>query len=147
MAAAAFVVAAVTGAGPAFATDVSYSLRSPNFGGTNSAPLQYEQLQNTQKATTRAAQAQAARAAISAAAGGGSTTNTQAQAFADAIVAQLNAMVSRQIALKIAGSVPGDAGTITANGVSLTYINVDGQLSVTITTPNGVSTISLPTGN
>jgi len=126
---------------------MTYTLRSPNFGGTDGSALQYERLQNTQKSTTRAAQAAAARAAISAAAGGGSTTNTQAQAFADAIVAQLNAMVSRQIALKIAGSVPGDAGTITANGVTLTYVNVDGQLSVTITTPNGVSTISLPTGN
>ena len=144
MAAAAFVVAAVTGAGPAFATDLTYTMHSPDFGGNNASALQMEQLQNTQKAQTRSSRTAALNAAIAAST---SSVDTQAQAFANSIMSQLNSLVSRQIAVKIAGSAPGDAGTITASGVVLTYVNVDGQLSLTITTPNGVSTISLPTGN
>ena len=147
---AAFAVAlgACVLAGPASATDMIYSIQSPSFGGNNSAALQMEQLQNSTIAATRNAQKAAAAAAAAAAVAASPSTavNTQAQNFANTLMAQLNSIISAKIASQIANSQNGAAGTIVDNGVTLVYTNSDGQLNVTIQTPNGVSTITLPTG-
>jgi len=129
-------------AGTASATDLFVVLRSPSFGGTNAAPFQYEQFEKTlrdQRAT--------AKAAASAAASGATAAADQNQQFANAIISQLNSLVAREIALKIADSKPGDAGTIQSGDVSITFINADGQLNVVITTPSGSTTLSVPTGD
>jgi hypothetical protein len=55
--------------------------------------------------------------------------------------------VARDVALKIANSQNGDAGTIQSGSVSVTYVNADGQLNISINTPSGSTTLSLPTGD
>ncbi len=127
-------------AGTASATDMFVTLRSPSFGGTNVTPYQYEQAVKTLRAD-RAAAAKAAATAST------TTTKDENQVFADAIVSQLNSLVARDIALKIADSKPGDAGTIQSGSVSITFINADGQLNIVITTPTGVTNLSLPTAD
>ena len=82
-----------------------------------------------------------------AASAAGTAATDPNQQFADAIVSQLNSLVAREIALKIANSQPGDAGTIQSGSVSITFINSDGQLNVVITTPTGSTNLSVPTGN
>lgn len=126
--------------GTASATDLFVVLRSPSFGGTNAAPLQYEQFDKTLR-DQRAATAKAAASAS------GATATDQNQQFANAIISQLNSLVARDIALKIANSKPGDAGTIQSGDVSITFINADGQLNVVITTPSGSTNLSVPTGD
>ncbi len=69
------------------------------------------------------------------------------QQFANAIISQLNSLVARDVALKIANSQNGDAGTIQSGSVSVTYVNADGQLNISINTPSGSTTLSLPTGD
>jgi curli production assembly/transport component CsgF len=128
-------------AGTASATDQFLVLRSPSFGGTNAAPFQYEQFDKTLRD-----QRAAAKAAASASASG-ATAADQNQQFANAIISQLNSLVARDIALKIANSKPGDAGTIQSGDVSITFINSDGQLNVVITTPSGSTNLSVPTGD
>jgi hypothetical protein len=126
--------------GTASATDQFLVLRSPSFGGTNAAPFQYEQFDKT----LRDQRAAAAKAAASVS---GATATDQNQQFANAIISQLNSLVARDIALKIANSKPGDAGTIQSGDVSITFINADGQLNVVITTPSGSTNLSVPTGD
>ena len=84
------------------------------------------------------------RAAVTASA---ATTTDPNQQFATAIISQLNSLVARNIALRIADSNPGDAGTIVSGNVSITFINSDGQLNVVITTPTGSTNLSVPTGD
>ena len=129
-------------AGTASATDQLLLLRSPSFGGTNVTPFQYEQFAKTLR-DNRAAAAKAAAAASAS----GATAADQNQQFADAIISQLNSLVARDIALKIANSHPGDAGTIQSGSVTITFINSDGQLNVVITTPSGSTNLSVPTGD
>jgi hypothetical protein len=129
--------------GTASATDLFVVLRSPSFGGTATAPFQYEQFQKTlrdQRATDAKAAAAAAKTAL------GTTAADQNQQFANAIISQLNSLVARDIALKIANSKAGDAGTIQSGDVSITFINADGQLNIVITTPTGSTNLSVPTG-
>jgi type VIII secretion system (T8SS) CsgF protein len=127
--------------GVASATDQFTVLRSPSFGGTNAAPFQYEQFDKTLRADRAAAAAKAA------ASGSATAATDPNQQFADAIISQLNSLVAREIALKIANSQPGDAGTIQSGSVSITFINSDGQLNVVITTPSGSTNLSVPTGD
>jgi hypothetical protein len=120
------------------ATDLLYVLQSPAFGGTNPAALQaaeYDKSLAAQRAASIAAAAAAATAA------------NPNQQFANAIVSQLNSLVARDVALKIAGSSNGDAGTIQSGGDSVTYVNSDGQLNIVINTPTGSTTVNLPSGN
>ena len=51
------------------------------------------------------------------------------------------------IADKIVNSQNGDAGTIKSGNVAITYVNSDGQLSVTISSPTGSTTLVIPTGD
>jgi len=119
---------------PALATDLLYSLQSPSFGGTNSAPLTNAQYAASLKAQ-QAANAAAAKAASS------SSTNSE---FVSAITSQLTGLVAESIAQKIANSTNGQAGTIQSGGVSITYVNSDGELNVTITTPKGSTNLQIP---
>ncbi len=123
------------------ATDLSYVLLSPRFGGTDPAALdaaEYDKSLQQQRAANAAAAASAAQAAAS---------NTPTQQFATAIVSQLNSLVARDVALQIANSQPGDAGTIQSGNISVTYVNADGQLNIVINTPTGSTTLALPTGD
>ena len=131
-------------AGTASATDQFVVLRSPSFGGTNATPFQYEQFEKTLR-DQRDATAKAAASAS--AAGSAAAAADQNQQFANAIISQLNSLVARDIALKIANSKAGDAGTIQSGSVSITFINADGQLNVVITTPTGSTNLSVPTGD
>jgi hypothetical protein len=134
---------------PAGATDLSYTLMSPNFGGTNGVALQMAGQAKGLQAAQAQAQAQAAAAAEAAAtasstAAAGGTANL---AFLNSIVSQLTGIVAYKIATEVANSTPGQAGTINANGSTITYINQDGQLAITVTSPAGSTTLSVPTGN
>jgi hypothetical protein len=111
---------------------------SPNFGGSNSIAFQMAQFQASLKAQRAAAQAAAAKAAI--------PVDPNAQ-FVTAIVSQLNGLVAQTIAQKIANSQSGQAGTIQSGGTTITYVNSDGQLNVTIVTPTGSTTLNIPSGN
>ncbi len=133
-----FIVALVADAPPAFATDQHYVLQSPNLGGTNGAALQMAQLVQSLRASDAAAAAAAAK--------GGQTTDPN-QAFVNAIVSQLNGIVAQSIAQKIANSTNGQAGTIQSGNVTITYANSDGELSVTITSPSGSTTLMVPSGS
>jgi hypothetical protein len=142
-----FVVAAlpvyfIALAGAAQATDLLYTLQSPSFGGTNSAPFTSAQFEQSLRAQRVANQAAAAAAAAKA----GTTVDPNA-AFVSAITSQLTGLVAQSIAQKIANSQNGQSGTIQSGGVVITYINSDGQLSVTITSPAGSTTLSIPVAN
>lgn len=126
---------------PARATDQMYVLQSPNFGGSNPASLQAaEYVQSLQ-------QQQAQQRAAAAAALANAATNTTTQQFANSLISQLESLVARNVALEIAGSAPGAGGTIQAGGVSITYVNQDGTLNVSITSPTGTTTFSMPSGS
>lgn len=123
---------------PAFATDQHYILQSPNLGGTNGAALQMAQLVQSLRASNAAAIATAAKAA---------QPSDPNSAFVNAIVSQLNGIVAQSIAQKIANSTNGQAGTIQSGNVTITYTNSDGELSVTISSPTGVTTLMVPSGS
>lgn len=125
-------------AAPALATDLLYAPMSPNFGGNNPVALQMAQYANTLKAQ----RAQAAASAAAAAA----PVDPNAQ-FVDAIISQLNGLVAQSIAQKIANSTAGQAGTISSGNVTITYVNSDGQLNVTIATPTGSTVLNVPSGS
>jgi hypothetical protein len=125
---------------PSVATDMMYTLMSPSFGGNNPAAVQAAQYEKSLR-DQRAASAAAAAAAQAAAA------PTATQQFANAIISQLDSLVARDVALKISNSKDGDAGTIQSGNVSVTYVNADGQLNITINTPSGATNLSLPTGD
>jgi len=130
------VMAAAT-ATPAAATDLHYVLMSPNFGGTNPVAFQMAQYNKALQAARAAAEAAAARTA---------TPPDPNQAFVNAIISQLNGIVAQTIAQRIANAGAGQAGTIQSGAVTITYMNSDGQLSVTITTPTGSTTLTIPAG-
>ena len=126
------LLATAQGAG---ATDLNYTLQSPSFGGANGVALQMAQF--NQSLVTQQAQAKAAAAKASVA-------PDPNAGFVNAIISQLNGIVAQTIAQKIANSTNGQAGTIQSGSVTITYINSDGQLSVTITTPTGTTTLTIP---
>jgi hypothetical protein len=127
------------------ATDLGYRLMSPSFGGTDAQPYTYAQYEYSQKLAAAAAAKQAAAAAASAASA--STAASPSQQFANSIVSQLQSLVARNVALQIANAQPGQAGTIQSNGSTITFVNSDGQLNVTITTPAGTTDFSVPSIN
>lgn len=135
-----FLLLAGLVAGPpaAGATDLLYSLQSPNFGGDNAAALNAAQM-------TAGLQAQHA-AALAAAAKPPVVVDPNA-AFVSAITSQLNGLVAQSVAQKIANSQPGQAGTIQSGSVTITYMNSDGQLNVTITSPTGSTNLQIPVGS
>jgi hypothetical protein len=125
---------------PAAATDLLYILRSPSFGGDNTGALTGAQIGQNLKTQHEAALAAAARAA---------STPTAADpnaAFVSAITSQLTGLVAQSVAQKIANSQSGQAGTIQSGNVVITYVNSDGQLNVTITSPTGSTVLQIPTG-
>ncbi|WP_082554781.1 MULTISPECIES: curli assembly protein CsgF [unclassified Caulobacter] len=122
---------------PALATDLRYAPMSPNFGGFNPVAFQMAQYKKSLEAAEAAAEAAAARSA---------TPSDPNQAFINAIVSQLNGIVAQTIAQKIANAQPGQAGTVQSGSVTITYVNSDGQLSVTITSPTGTTTLVIPSG-
>lgn len=122
---------------PGLATDLRYAPMSPNFGGFNPVGFQMAQYEKSLKAAKEAAEAAAQRAG---------TPNDPNQAFVNAIISQLNGIVAQTIASKIANAQNGQAGTIQSGSVTITYINSDGQLSVTITSPTGTTTLVIPAG-
>ncbi len=122
---------------PGLSTDLRYAPMSPNFGGFNPVAFQMAQYEKSLKAAQAAADAAAARAAI---------PGDPNQAFVNAIVSQLNGIVAQTIAQRIANAQNGQAGTIQSGSVTITYINSDGQLSVTITSPTGTTTLVIPAG-
>ncbi len=127
---------------PVGATDLHYTLLSPSFGGTDTVPYQMEQAQDAliagKKAATAAAAAAAAQSVVAA--------NPYAPLI-NAITSQLTALVAYNIASEIANAKPGAAGTIQSGNVSITYVNSDGEISVTITSPTGSTTLVIPSGS
>jgi hypothetical protein len=120
---------------PGLATDLRYAPMSPNFGGFNPIAFQMAQYKKSLEAAQDAAEAAAARPPAD-----------PNQAFVNAIVSQLNGIVAQTIAQRIANAQPGQAGTIQSGSVTITYVNSDGQLSVTITSPTGTTTLVIPSG-
>lgn len=120
---------------PGLATDLRYAPMSPNFGGFSPVAFQMAQYKKSLEAAQDAAEAAAARPPAD-----------PNQAFVNAIVSQLNGIVAQTIAQRIANAQPGQAGTIQSGSVTITYINSDGQLSVTITSPTGTTTLVIPSG-
>jgi hypothetical protein len=127
---------------PARATDLHYTLMSPSFGGTDSGPYQMEQAQDALIAGKKAA----AAAAVAAAAQSAVANNPYAPLIS-AITSQLTALVAHNIVDEIANSTNGQAGTIQSGNVAITYVNSDGSLSVTISTPTGATTLVIPSGD
>lgn len=138
--------ASLAAMGPAHATDLSYTMMSPNFGGSNGIALQMAEQAKSLQASQAQAKAAAAAAAAnsSAAAAVGGSANL---AFLNSIVSQLTGIVAYKVATEIAGSSPGQSGTINANGSTITYVNQDGQLAITVTSTAGTTTLSVPSGN
>lgn len=122
---------------PAAATDLLYSLQSPSFGGTNTGILNIAQMSAALKAQHDAAIAAASKPAA--------VADPNAP-FVQAITSQLTGLVAQSVAQKIANSQNGQAGTIQSGNVVITYVNSDGQLSVTITSPTGSTSLSIPVG-
>jgi hypothetical protein len=122
---------------PASATDLLYLLRSPSFGGTDTGILETAQMSAALKAQRAAALAAAAKPA---------PVSDPNAPFVQAITSQLTGLVAQSVAQKIANSQNGQAGTIQSGNVVITYVNSDGQLSVTITSPTGSTTLSIPVG-
>jgi hypothetical protein len=122
---------------PAAATDLHYNLLSPNFGGANAVAFQMAQYTQSLIAAKLAADAAAAKAA---------TPTDPNQPFVNAIVSQLNGIVAQSVAQRIANSQNGQAGTIQSGSVTISYANSDGQLSVTIISPSGSTTLKVPAG-
>lgn len=123
---------------PAQATDLLFAPMSPNFGGNSAIAFQMAQFQKGLRDAKAAADAAAAKAA---------TPVDPSQQFANAIISQLNGLVAREIAQRIANSQPGQAGTIQSGNVTVTFVNADGQLNVIITTPTGTTSLSVPSGS
>ena len=119
------------------ATDLLYVPQSPAFGGNNPSALQAAEYDKSLRVQRAAAIASAAKSA---------TAADPNQQFANAILSQLNSLVARDVALRIAASQNGDAGTIQSGNVSVTYVNSDGQLNIVINTPAGITTVNLPSG-
>ena len=122
---------------PASATDLLYLLRSPSFGGTDTGILEVAQMSAALKAQRAAALAAAAKPV---------PVSDPNAPFVQAITSQLTGLVAQSVAQKIANSQNGQAGTIQSGNVVITYVNSDGQLSVTITSPTGSTTLSIPVG-
>jgi len=137
LAAALLAVLAAAVPGPAQSTDLHYVIQSPSFGGVNPTAFQMAQYERSLEASRIAAAAAAAKA--------GSPTDPNA-AFVNAIISQLNGLVAQSIAQKIANSTNGQSGFLQSGSVSITYMNLDGQLTITITSPSGSTTLTVPTG-
>jgi hypothetical protein len=75
-----------------------------------------------------------------------SQANAQNQAFINAIISQLTGLVAYKVASGIANSANGQAGTVQSGDTTISYINTGGQLSVTMTSPSGSTTLAVPTG-
>jgi hypothetical protein len=131
------ILLAASFATPASATDLLYFLRSPSFGGNDSGMLEMAQLSGALKAQ---------RAAALAAANKPPVIPDPNAPFVQAITSQLTGLVAQSVAQKIANSQNGQAGTIQSGSVVITYVNSDGQLSVTITSPTGSTVLSIPVG-
>jgi hypothetical protein len=127
---------------PVGATDLHYTLMSPSFGGNDTVPYQMEQAQDALIAGKKAATA----AKVAAAAQSVAANNPYAPLIS-AITSQLTSLVAYSIANQIVDSKPGAAGTIQSGNVSITYVNSDGQISVTISTPTGATTLVIPSGS
>lgn len=132
------VLGFVVASPPGRATDLHYTLMSPSFGGTDTVPYQMEQAQNALIASKKAAQTAAAKAVVAA---------DPYAPLISAITSQLTALVAHNIADQIVNSQNGDAGTIQSGSVSISYVNSDGQLSVTISSPTGSTTLVIPSGS
>jgi len=140
-----FLFAGVVGvAVTAHASDLTYNLMSPNFGGSNGVALSMAQEENSLKAAH--AQAQAAATAALVGTSSSSQANAQNQAFINAIISQLTGLVAYKVASGIANSANGQAGTVQSGDTTISYINTGGQLSVTMTSPSGSTTLAVPTG-
>lgn len=121
--------------GSAEATDLHYFIQSPTLGGNNPAALQMAQYDRSLELAKAAAEAAAAKPPADPNA-----------AFVNAIISQLNGLVAQSIAQKIASSTNGQSGFLQSGSVSITYMNTDGQLTITITSPSGTTTLTVPTG-
>jgi len=121
-------------------------MMSPNFGGTNGIALSMAQQEKGLKSTYAAAVTAAAASAKATANSANTAAAAKNQAFVDAIVSQLNGLVAYRVATGIANSTPGSAGTVQSGDTTITYRNVAGQLSVTLTSPTGSTTLVVPTG-
>jgi len=122
-------------AGAAAATDLLTGLQAPIFGGSNGASLTAAQTGETLKQQARANAANNNKPPV--------VVDPNA-AFVQAITSQLTGLVAETIASKIANSTNGQAGTIRSGGVVITYVNSDGELTVTIATPTGTSELTIP---
>lgn len=127
---------------PALASDLGYALMSPNFGGGNGIALSMAQQQNSLKTAHAVALASAAAAAASKV----NSINNVNQSFINAIVSQLTGLVAYKIATGIANTGPGKSGTVQSGDTTISYVNSDGQLNVTLTSPSGSTKIAVPTG-
>jgi hypothetical protein len=144
--AAATVACGVAAIAPgASATDLLSSLQAPIFGGGNNAAFTNAQFAVGLQAT-KAANAAAAKAAAAAAATAAANSGPNAQ-FVSAITSQLTGLVAESIAQKIANTTSGGGGTIQSGSTSITYTNVDGELTVDIVSPSGATTLTIPTVN
>ena len=130
---------------PAQATDLYFNLMSPNFGGTNGIALSMAQQEASLQKAHAATIAAAATAAASSPSGTTAAT-AQNQAFINAIISQLTGLVAYRVATQIANAQPGQAGTIQSGDTTITYVNNTGELSVTLTSPAGTTTLAVPTG-
>jgi hypothetical protein len=123
---------------PATGNNATFSVTEARAtSGFNPVAFQMAQYKKSLEAAEAAAEAAAARAG---------TPSDPNQAFVNAIISQLNGIVAQTIAQRIANAQNGQAGTIQSGSVTITYINSDGQLSVTITSPTGTTTLVIPAG-
>ena len=128
------------------ATDLYYNMLSANFGGTNGVALSMAQQENSLKSAHAAAVAAAAARATASANSASTAAAAQNQAFINAIISQLTGLVAYRVATGIANAPPGATGTVQSGDTTITYVNNSGALSVTLTSPSGSTTLTVPTG-
>ncbi|HQT59747.1 MULTISPECIES: curli assembly protein CsgF [unclassified Acidiphilium] len=124
------------------ATLETYNLQSPAFGGTNAYSAGLAQQTYSSKESKIQAQISALKAAQSAAAQ--AAASSPSAQFTNSILSQLNGLVAYNIASKIANATPGSTGAFQSGNNTVSYVNSGGVTTVTITSPNGTTTLALP---
>lgn len=145
----AWVISMAVGLGfipPAMAGNLSYDLQSSLAGGSNSAWMGAENARvNAIKQAKTAAENEVARLLREAEAAAAATPEAR---FLSSLQSQIYFAVAQKVAQNINSLGAGQTSTFNAGTSVVSYTNnaLGTELTVTITTPAGVSTMVLPTG-
>ena len=125
---------------PGFSEVLTFSFKSPNFGGVNSTAMSMAQQERGLKAAIIANEATklaAIQAELDAA-------DAKENALVNSILSQLNGLVAYKIANEIVSSTNGQADSFQQGNNTISFINSSGVLSITINSPSGTTSITVP---